>query len=231
VVPGYVVDNFTKKWNKRIRVTKNFGYWGGYKTAWTWLHKLRVAMVRTGRDKLNGTVEIDEAFIGGKQSGGKRGRGTNNKVLVTIAVETGEKKMGRVRFGVIPDASSESLENFLHESVEPGSTVITDGWKGYSRIKQLGYRHKISDKKPKLLDEDTVLPNAHLVISLLKRWIMGTLQGSLSDQHIKYYLDEFTFRFNRRTSGNRGMLFYRLIEQAAEIEPVVYDVIKDRKSA
>jgi len=131
---------------------------------------------------------------------------------------------------VIPDASAESLEKFLQESVGSGSTIITDGWKGYGGIEELGYKHKISDKKPKILDEDTVLPDAHLVISLLKRWIMGTLQDSLSDQHIKYYLDEFTFRFNRRTSGNRGMLFYRLIEQATEIEPVIYNVIKDRKS-
>jgi len=203
---------------------------GSYKTAWTWLHKLRVAMVRPGRDKLKGTVEVDEAFIGGKQSGSKRGRGTDNKVLVAIAVETDGKKIGRVRFGVIPDASAESLESFIENTVEKDSTIITDGWRGYSRVKELGYGHIVSEKKNTCAD-DQMLPNAHLVISLLKRWIMGTLQGSLSEQHMEYYLDEYTFRFNRRTSASRGKLFYRLAEQAAEIKPVIYSEIKGRKEA
>jgi transposase-like protein len=203
---------------------------GSYKTAWLWLHKLRLAMVRPNRDKLKGTVEVDETFIGGKQSGGKRGRGTENKILVAVAVEKDGKKIGRVRFGVIPDASSESLSNFLENTVEKGSNIITDGWRGYNGIENLGYKHKISDKY-KVEDNENLLPNVHLVISLLKRWILGTLQGSVSDQHIAYYLDEYTFRFNRRTSASRGKLFYRLIEQAAEIEPTLYKEIADRKSA
>jgi transposase-like protein len=202
---------------------------GSYKTAWTWLHKLRVAMVRPGRDKLKGTVEVDETYIGGKQSGNKRGRGTNNKTLVAVAVEMDGKKLGRVRFGVIPDASSKSLDEFIENTVEKGSTVITDGWRGYSKVKALGYIHKISDKK--LNEEDgKLLPSVHLVISLLKRWILETLQGSVSEQHMAYYLDEYTFRFNRRTSASRGKLFYRLVEQAAKIEPVIYNDIKDRKA-
>ena len=203
---------------------------GSYKTAWTWLHKLRVAMVRPGRDKLKGTVEVDEAFIGGKQSGNKRGRGTDNKVLVAIAVEIDGKKIGRVRFGVIPDASAESLEGFIKKTIDKESVIVTDGWRGYSRINELGYGHKISEKKINDNDEQ-MLPNVHLVISLLKRWIMGTLQGSVSEQHIEYYLDEYTFRFNRRTSVSRGKLFYRLVEQAAEINPVIYNEIKGRKGA
>jgi len=200
---------------------------GSYKTAWTWLHKLRVAMVRPGRDKLKGTVEVDETFIGGKQSGGKRGRGTDNEVLVAVAVEVDGKSMGRVRFAVIPDAKQETLENFIDKNIEKGSSVLTDGWLGYNGVKEKGYSHKIMDNDT----EDKMLPNVHLVISLLKRWIMGTLQGSVSGQHIAYYLDEYTFRFNRRKSASRGMLFYRLVEQAAEIEPVIYSVIKDRKIA
>jgi transposase-like protein len=203
---------------------------GSYKTAWTWLHKLRVAMVRPGRDKLTGTVEVDEAFIGGKQSGNKRGRGTDNKVLIAIAVEIGEKRMGRVRFGVIPDASAESLEGFIGNAIEKNSTIITDGWRGYNKIQELGYGHKVSQKKDKD-DDEQMLPNVHLVISLLKRWIMGTLQGSLSEQHMEYYLDEYAFRFNRRTSASRGKLFYRLLEQATEIKPVIYNEIKERKGA
>ena len=203
---------------------------GSYKTAWTWLHKLRVAMVRPGRDKLKGTVEVDEAFIGGKQSGNKRGRGTDNKVLVAIAVEIDGKKIGRVRFGVIPDASAESLEGFIEKTVEKDSAVITDGWRGYGGIKKLGYGHIVSQKKV-TGGGDQMLPHAHLVISLLKRWITGTLQGSLSEQHMKYYLDEYAFRFNRRASASRGKLFYRLLEQAAEIKPVIYNEIKERKGA
>ena len=202
---------------------------GSYRTAWTWLHKLRVAMVRPGRDKLKGIIEVDEAFIGGKQSGGKRGRGTENKVLVVVAAEHSEVKnrIGRIRLGIIKDASSESLENFLVECVERGSTVITDGWLGYNNIETMGYKHKriVSNNEEKLL------PKVHLVISLLKRWIMGTLQGSVSDQHIEYYLDEFTFRFNRRTSESRGKLFYRLVEQAAGIDTVTYNDIIERKGA
>jgi transposase-like protein len=203
---------------------------GSYRTAWTWLHKLRVAMVRPGRDKLKGVVEVDETFIGGKQSGSKRGRGTENKVLVAVAVEIDEKKVGRVRFRIIPDASSESLEKFIQNSVETGSIIVTDGWRGYNGIANIGYKHKISDKSC-IIDEEKMLPHTHLVISLLKRWIMGTLQGSISDQHMEYYLDEYTFRFNRRTSSNRGMLFYRLVEQAAELEPTTYNDIIERKGA
>jgi len=202
---------------------------GSYKTAWIWLHKLRAAMVRPGRDKLKGVVEVDEAFIGSRQSGGKRGRGTDNKSLVIVAVEYGEKKnrIGRIRMKIIPDASSSSIETFLDESVEKGSTVITDGWLGYNNVKDKGYDHKVMKEK----ENDTLLPEVHLVVSLLKRWIMGTLQGSVSGQHIPYYLDEYTFRFNRGTSESRGLLFYRLIEQASEIKPVIYNKIIKRKEA
>jgi len=184
-------------------------------------------MVRPGRDKLKGKIEVDETYIGGKQSGNKRGRGTDNKVLVAVAVEVDKKKIGRIRLGVIPDAKQGSLENFIKNFVEKGSTVITDGWLGYNGISEKGYRHRILDKNGR----EKVLPHVHLVISLLKRWIMGTLQGSISSQHMDYYLDEYTFRFNRRTSGNRGKLFYRLIEQAADIAPVIYSKIISKKGA
>jgi transposase-like protein len=194
---------------------------GSYRTAWAWLHKLRIAMVRPGRDKLSGRIEFDEAFIGGKQSGGKRGRGTDNKSLVVIAVECTDNKIGRIRLGIIPDASSQSLEDAIEKFAEKGSAIVTDGWQSYNNIGKLGYKH----------EEDRHLPKAHLVISLLKRWILGTLQGSVSEQHLEYYLDEFTFRFNRRTSESRGKLFYRLVEQAAEIKPIIYSQIIDRKGA
>ncbi|GBU27099.1 hypothetical protein R84B8_00622 [Treponema sp. R8-4-B8] len=184
-------------------------------------------MVRQGREKLKGTIEVDEAFIGGKQSGGKRGRSTDNKVLVIVTVEKGEgrNEIGRIRMGVINDGSSKRIDAFLEECVEKGSNIITDGWLGYNNIEKLGYNRKIMSEK----GEEKLLPKVHLVISLLKRWIMGTLQGYVSDQHIAYYLDEFTFRFNRRKSIKRGMLFYRLLEHAVIIDMVINNDIIKRK--
>jgi len=202
---------------------------GSYRTAWALLHKLRVAMVRPGRDKLKGKIEVDECFIGGKQSGSKRGRGTENKSLIAVAVEIEKNKVGRVRFGLIKDASAASLEGFIEKTAEKGATIITDGWRGYSRVKEMGYKHKVDEKE--YTDKDKLLPHVHLVISLLKRWIMGTLQGSVSEQHLEYYLDEYTFRFNRRTSRSRGKLFYRLLEQAVGIDTITYDDITKRKGA
>ena len=191
---------------------------GSYRTAWTWLHKLRRAMVRPGRDKLSGHIEIDEAYFGAPETGGKRGRVTENKVLAAIAVETNEQKAGRIRIGLIADLSSESLHKFIENAVEKGSTVITDGWKGYNGISEKGFGHKITNSEK----EGSVLPHVHTVISLIKRWILGTLQGSCSKEHIAYYFDEYTFRFNRRKSNSRGLLFYRLLQNAVRLEPVTY---------
>jgi transposase-like protein len=191
---------------------------GSYKTAWTWLHKIRRAMVRPGRDRLSGRVEVDETYFGAPKKGGKRGRGAENKVLAAIAVETNEKTVGRIRVSVLTDASQDSLHKFIQESVESGSTVVTDGWLGYSGLEAIGYNHEIIEHQ----DLDALLPYVHTVISLMKRWIMGTLQGSCSSEHLKYYFDEYTFRFNRRKSKSRGLLFYRLLQNAVQIEPVIY---------
>lgn len=196
---------------------------GSYETAWTWLHKLRRAMVRQGRDKLNGIVEVDEAFIGAPAKGGKRGRSAENKVLVAVAVEVNDKKIGRIRIGIIDSASSENLHNFIEETIEKGSTIVTDGWRGYNGLSENGYLQEI--RKRKTEDESTLLPHVHTVISLLKRWLLGTLQGSCSKEHIAYYLDEYTFRFNRRKSKSRGMLFYRLLQNAVQLQPTLYDDI------
>jgi len=198
---------------------------GSYRTAWTWLHKLRRAMVRQGRDKLIGIVEVDEAYIGSPGSGGKRGRGAENKIIIAVAVEINDKKIGRIRIDVINDVSSISLHEFIEQTIEKGSTIVTDGWTGYNGLTEKGYKQETSNHNN--ADKETLLPYVHTVISLLKRWLLGTLQGSFSIDHIAYYFDEFTFRFNRRKSKSRGMLFYRLLQNAVHLNPTTYsDIIK-----
>ena len=194
---------------------------GSYETAWACQQKLRRAMVRPGRDRLTGEVEVDETYVGGLERGGGR-RHLGNKALVAVAAQLDGKRIGRIRLRRIPDASSRSLVSFVKEAVEPGSRVITDGWEAYDGLKAEGYKHK-----PRVISGSgktafTLLPRVHRVASLLKRWLLGTHQGAVSRVHLDYYLDEFTFRFNRRTSRYRGKLFYRLLEQAITVEPAPY---------
>ena len=187
---------------------------GSYQTAWAWLHKIRRAMVRPGRDRLAGSVEMDETFVGGEKPG-KRGRGALGKVLVAVAVEDqGGKGIGRIRLAVVPSASQESLAAFATQTVEPGSTIRTDDWSGYDTLPPAGYPHVVVPSHK--------LKIAHLTVSLLKRWLAGTLQGAVSHQHLDYYLDEFTFRFNRRRADHRGLLFFRLLQNAMLIEATTY---------
>ena len=193
---------------------------GSYKTAWTWLHKIRTAMVNPKRTKLSGTVEVDETYIGGEENDGKRGRGTSNKSLVVVAVELreGRNQLGRIRMKFVPDASKESLQGFICENIERGSTIITDGWSSYASINKQGYHHEIP-KRFEVADEKNLLPHVHMIVSLLKRWILGTHQGAVQDTHLQAYLDEYVFRFNRRKSAKRGLLFYRLLESAMHVPP------------
>ena len=195
-----------------------------YETAWTWLHKFRRAMIRPGRELLSGRVEVDECYIGSPEDK-LRGRGNVDKTLVVIAAQEDGKGIGRIRFRQIPDASADTLNLFIRDSVVPGSVIHTDGWKGYSSVSSLGYTHEVTVLKGKKESASELLPRVHIVISLLKRWLAGTHQGAVSHKHLDYYLDEFTFRFNRRRSKNRGKLFYRLIQQAVAIEPVTLNNI------
>ena len=197
---------------------------GSYETAWSWLHKLRRAMVRPGRDRLSGAIEVDETYLGGLEEG-LRGREIENKTLVVIAAQQDGSKIGRVRMKHIPDASSASLHAFITATIEPGSTVVTDAWTGYSGLDALGYSHEMINLSKRRKAPSDLLPRVHRVASLLKRWLMGTHQGAVSHDHLDYYLDEFTFRFNRRTSTYRGKLFYRLLEQAVQTPPASYDNI------
>lgn len=195
---------------------------GSYETAWTWLHKLRRAMVRLGRDRLAGVVEVDEIYIGGEKPG-KRRCGAQGKSLVLIAVQMDGKRIGRIRLRRIRDASGASLNPAVQEVVEPGSVVRTDGWGGYNNLQHLGYLHEVVRKDADV--GDNLLSCCNRVASLLKRWLLGTHQGAVSHEHLDYYLDEYTFRFNRRTSRYRGKLFFRLIQQAVAIEPVPYSAL------
>ena len=190
---------------------------GSYPTAWTWLHKLRRAMVRPGRDRLSGPVEVDEVFIGGERQG-KPGRGAAGKTLVLVAAEqAGPRKIGRIRLLRIPDASMMTLHEAIADLIEPGSTIRTDQWNGYNNLDMIDYKRAIV-RKDATVGEDA-LPLVNRVASLLKRWLLGTHQGAVHPSHLDYYLDEFTFRFNRRTSKSRGLLFHRLVEQAMSVGP------------
>jgi transposase-like protein len=194
---------------------------GSYQTAWAWLHKLRRAMVRPGRELLKGRVEVDETYLGGPRSG-KRGRGAEDKALIAIAAEENGTGIGRIRMARIPDVSGQSLEGFIRANVMPGTIVHSDAWRGYNGLSELGYVHEVTNVSCSDVPAHVTMPRVHRVASLLKRWILGTHQGGISHDHLEYYLDEFTFRFNRRTSRNRGKLFYRLLQQAVDTDAIPY---------
>jgi len=192
---------------------------GSYETAWTWLQKLRRAMVRPGQDRLSGSIQVDETYIGGEKPG-KRGRGAAGKTLVVIAAQEDGDATGRIRLRRVADASARSLGVAVQEMVEPGAVVKTDAWDGYNDLKALGYRRRVIRKTADV--GENPLPLCHREAALIKRWLAGTHQGAVSHEHLSYYLDEYTFRFNRRTSQYRGKLFHRLLQNAVTVEPVGY---------
>lgn len=194
---------------------------GSYKTAWAVLHKLRRAMVRPGRDRLRGTVEVDETYWGGEEEG-VVGRLTEEKALIIVAAEADGKGIGRIRLRRIPDMTKTSLHGFIEQAVEPGSTVRTDGLNAYMSLEGYVHDRHVQRHQPK---GEHLLPRVHRVVSLLKRWLLGTHQGAIRHEHLDYYLDEFTFRFNRRKSASRGKLFYRLVQHAVLIAPAPFATI------
>jgi len=194
---------------------------GSYRTAWACLHKLRRAMIRPGRDRLKGKVEVDETFIGGREKGGGRRR-VGKKSLVMVAAEVRGQKIGRIRLQQIPDTSKEHLLEFVREFVAPGSRIITDGLPVYINLAKMGYVHR--PRIPQNKAETTkLLPRVHRAAALLKRWLLGIHHGSFSKKQLDWYLDEFVFRFNRRASTTRGMVFYRLVQQAVATDPVPFE--------
>lgn len=200
---------------------------GSYQTAWGWLQKLRSVMIRRGRERLSGRVEVDETYIGGQKEG-PRGRGALGKTLVLVAVEGNAEKLGRVRFRCVETIDAQTAEPFVKDYVEPGSVVITDGLGAYNGLKTAGFDHrphvlgKDGDKARQQLDQ------VHLVISLVKRWLVGIHQGAVTPAHLQAYLDEFAFRFNRRLSTHRGKLFHRLIQQCVTTRPPAVKALYSR---
>ncbi len=203
---------------------------GSYQTAWAWLHKLRRAMVRPDRELLEGPVEVDEAIIGGVKAG-RRGRGAPGKALVVIAVERRDGGPGRTRMRRIADASKDVLTEFVLDHVQRGSEVHTDGWVGYNGVGEHRFSHIATNVSASGDPAHVAMPEVHRVASLLKRWLLGTHQGGVSHDQLDYYLDEFTFRFNRRRSRHRGLLFYRLLEQAVATDPHPYKALKASEAA
>jgi transposase-like protein len=195
---------------------------GSYQTAWAMLARLRSVLVRPGRERLHGDVEVDESFFGGEEPGRRGGRAKGKKVLVGIAVERLDPTgFGRCRMAPLADASGDSLRAFLTDNVEPGATVVTDGWPPYRPATKGLYAHRPFPAASRT-DASKLLPGVHKVSSLAKRWLLGTHQGSVDDAHLPRYLDEFVFRFNRRRSRSRGLVFYRVLELAAAHDPVRY---------
>jgi len=203
---------------------------GSYETAWACLHKLRRAMVRPGREPLTEEVEVDEIYVGGVERGGGKRHLGDTKALVGVAAEVRGHGIGRIRLQRLPDASAESLVGFVRKTVAPGAVVRTDGWTASPGLAQHGYRHRPRPITGSGQTASTLLPRVHRVAALLKRWLLGSHQGRISREHLNEYLEEFTFRFNRRLSHHRGKLFYRLLQQAVVIDPVPYDrlVVKRR---
>lgn len=196
---------------------------GNYQTVWVLLHKLRRAMVRPGRDRLRGVVEVDETYWGSKEEG-VVGRLTEEKALIIVAAEESGGGIGRVRLRHIPNLTKNALHGFIVQSIAPGSTVRTDGLNAYQGL--VNYRHDrhIQRAQP---EGEYLMPRVHRVVSLLKRWLLGTHHGAIRHTHLDYYLDEFAFRFNRRKSASCGKLFYRLAQQAVQVAPVPFDSLSN----
>ncbi len=205
---------------------------GSYQTAWTMLHRLRRAMVRPGREQLKGVVEVDETYLSitDRQApiSSKGRKSSTSKVLVVMAVEMLEPKgFGRIRLRRISNDSAACVIPFVLEVVGPGAEVRTDGSAAYRSLTELGFTHQRTVMLGSDVPAHVSMAGVHRVAALVQRWILGTHHGSVQPEHLDAYLDEFVFRFNRRTSNSRGMLFYRLLQQAVVTAPVTYrDVVR-----
>lgn len=208
---------------------------GSYQTAWAMLHRFRRAMVRAGREPLRGTVEVDETYLGildpHKLRKGAKRKSNTAKTLVAVAIEVLEPKgLGRIRLRRVAGSSEQHLLPFVCDAVEPGARVHTDGSAAYRSLSARGYGQRQSVHLGSEEPAHVSMPGVHRVAALLKRWLLGTHQGAVRFEQLDHYLDEFTFRFNRRSSRSRGLLFFRLLEQAMSTQPVTYQRIAARKA-
>lgn len=191
---------------------------GSYQTAWCWLQKLRTCTIFPNRTALTGKVEVDEFYLGGERSG-KRGRGAEHKCKIAVAIERQGHKLGRLRMQVIDNCGGNELIPFVKNNVSAGSQVLTDGWNGYNGLEKAGYVHqKVLSSKTS--EKESILPGVHLVVSLVKRVVLGTFQGRFDSAYLQRYLDEYVFRFNRRTTKTVGKRFWRIMQRAADSSPI-----------
>lgn len=213
---------FSKRGCSALELTRRFPL--SYETAWTWLHKLRSCMDRSGGDPLSDSVEVDETYLGGADDGEHRGRSlSGKKLLVAGAVECRGDAIGRIRLRAIPAATSAALCGFIASNVVSGSSIRTDGFRQYKRLGDHGYQHvRIVVGDPK--NASKLFPRVHRVFSLLDRWLLGTLHGSIRRAHLQRYLDEFVFRFNRRTASQRALLVVRLVDSLFRSVPTYRDL-------
>jgi transposase-like protein len=214
-----------------MELQRQMGF-GSYQTAWTWLHKIRRAMIRPDREPLSGRVEVDETLVGGAKPG-RTGRGAAGKTVVAGAIEAkpgkGRKRpLGRLRLKKIADASAKSLEGFLATDSQKPLIVDTDGWSGYSGLTAQGYEHQPINLSHSWGDASLRLPAIHLVFGLAKRWLLGTHHGAVRPKHLQAYLDEYVFRFNRRTAKAISHGFARLVQHAVSTPPLTYRDIVDQ---
>ena len=192
-----------------------------HQTAWTMLTKLRTVTVNPGRDLLTGDVEVDETFYGGRTPGQRGGRQHGAKLPVIVAVERHQPRgFGRCRMGIVDRVNHATLRQFLVANVAPGATIHSDGLNSY--VRATGGLYNLNARPAPGAQAPVVLPGAHRVASLFKRWMLGIHQGSADWDHLALYLDEFVFRLNRRTSRHRGLVFLRLMEQAVAHGPAPY---------
>lgn len=220
LVPSHVVRHEPEERSQCARVAAGIGSWQ-LQNGLGHAAKMRRAMVRPGRERLHGTVDVDETNWGTPEKGVK-GRRTENKAAIVVAAEEDGKGIGRIRLRQIAELTTDSLQAFIKESVETGSVVRTDGLNAYIGLRGYAHERQIQRRQP---EGEHLLPHVHRVISLLNRWLLGTLQGAVGQKHLDYYLDEFTFRFNRMKSASRGKLFFRLAQQSVQVALVPYDLI------
>lgn len=188
-----------------------------YSTAWLLLQKMRAATDQTGREKLSGVIEFDETYVGGVELGaGGPSPGKRSPVAVACEV-TSSDAIGRIRLARLPDASALAIANFLDQNVDPGSELLCDDWASHGpalaelTARGLRYSAETTTLSKTAVRAHEIHPPVHRVASLLKRWLLGTHHGAVTDHHLDAYIDEFVFRFNRRHSRNRGLIFWRLM--------------------